>query len=60
MRWIRHPGRALDAYLDGELDTCHIDRVVTHLSQCPLCRQRVAITQRIGRSLQAMARNLST
>ena len=60
MRWIRHPGRALDAYLDGELDRRDIDRVVAHLGQCPLCRRRATITRQIRSSLQAMARNLST
>jgi anti-sigma factor RsiW len=30
MRWIRHTGRALDAYLDGELDGERTDRVVVH------------------------------
>ncbi|MGK2958529.1 MAG: anti-sigma factor family protein [Acidimicrobiales bacterium] len=53
--WIRHPGRALDAYIDGELDGAQTDRVVAHLAKCWLCRQRAAVTRQIRRSLQAMA-----
>jgi anti-sigma factor RsiW len=55
MRWTRHPGRALDAYLDGELAGREGDRVGAHLGRCLLCRQRAAITRQIRRSLQAMA-----
>jgi len=55
MRWIRHPGRALDAYLDGELGGRDVDRVAAHLGHCLLCRQRAAIARQIRRSLRTMA-----
>jgi anti-sigma factor RsiW len=55
MRWFRHPGRALDAYLDGELAGHHVHRVVAHLAHCPLCRRRAALTHQIRRSLRTMA-----
>jgi anti-sigma factor RsiW len=55
MRWIRHPGRALDAYLDGELDRHEVDRVASHLAHCVLCHRRAAITRQIRRSLRAIA-----
>lgn len=56
MRWTRrHPGRALDAYLDGELDGPEGDRVAAHVARCLLCRQRAATTRRIRRSLRTMA-----
>lgn len=58
MRWIRHPGRALDAYVDGELDGRDVDRVTAHLGHCLLCRQRAAITRQIRRSLQGMAHSV--
>ena len=51
MRWIRHPGRALDAYLDGR----DVDRVAAHLGHCLLCCQRATITRQIRRSLRTMA-----
>jgi anti-sigma factor RsiW len=55
MRWTRHPGRALDAYLDGELDDGELDRVATHVGRCLLCRHRAAVTRQIRRSLRTMA-----
>jgi len=57
MRWLRHPGRALDAYLDGELDSDGTDRVATHLARCPRCRRRASLTGQIRRALWVMAWN---
>ncbi|MCU0271207.1 MAG: zf-HC2 domain-containing protein [Acidimicrobiales bacterium] len=54
MRWIRHPRRDLDAYLDDELDGHRAERVAVHLARCPRCRRRAADTCRIRRSLRAM------
>lgn len=55
MRWMRHPGRALDAYLDGELAGRSADRVASHLAGCARCRRMALATGRIRRSLLAMA-----
>ena len=55
MRWIRHPGQALDAYVDGELDGRDVDRVAAHLGHCVLCRQRAVIIGEIRRALRSIA-----
>jgi anti-sigma factor RsiW len=60
MRWIGHPGRALDAHLDGEIGDEDADRVAAHLVDCRLCRQRAAVTRQIRRSLQRMIRGFGT
>jgi len=54
MRWIRHPGRALDAYLDEELPSSTAARVEAHLSRCSLCRQRLVVTARIRWALRGV------
>jgi anti-sigma factor RsiW len=56
MRWFRHPGRALDAYLDGELEGHEAARVAAHLERCLPCRRRATITLRIRRSLRTIVR----
>ncbi|MGQ0826532.1 MAG: anti-sigma factor family protein [Actinomycetota bacterium] len=60
MRWFRHPDRALDAYLDGELDPRGTERITEHLNRCGPCRQRSALTRRIRVALRTMTRKLST
>ncbi len=36
-----HPGDALSAYLDGELDTAEVDVVTRHLGECAACRDQL-------------------
>jgi anti-sigma factor RsiW len=57
MSRFRHPGRVLDAYVDGELDDRAATQVAAHLGRCPMCRQRASLTGQIRRSLQTMALN---
>lgn len=58
MRWIRHPGAALDAFVDDELDDADAAKVADHLEHCPLCRRRLGLTVHVRRSLRAMAERL--
>jgi anti-sigma factor RsiW len=54
MRWSRHPGRSLDAYLDDELSPDAAERIADHLTRCPLCRHRLQVTSRVRRALRTL------
>ncbi len=54
MRWLRHPGRALDAYLDGEVGRVDTERVADHLAHCELCRQQESLTHSLRAALRAI------
>jgi len=54
MVWFRHPDRALDAFLDGELQGSSAERVTEHVAGCALCQGRILTTVRIRRALRSM------
>jgi anti-sigma factor RsiW len=58
MRWFRHPRRALDAYLDGELDEDEAGRVESHLAVCSVCRGRHTVMGQVRSALRSMAARL--
>jgi len=45
-------GRVIDAYGDGELDAAEAAGVRAHLESCPICRQRVADRESLGRLIR--------
>jgi anti-sigma factor (TIGR02949 family) len=47
-------GRDLDSYVDRELDTDSVTAIRSHLSTCPLCRQRVAEREVLGRLVRSV------
>ena len=49
-------GRAVQAYVDGELDASHILTVDQHLVGCASCTEQVALLRAMKRALRAEAR----
>lgn len=47
--------RALDAYVDGELDASHVLVVDTHLTACVPCSERVELHRAVKRSIRVDA-----
>lgn len=52
----RELDRALDAYVDGELDASHVLTVDTHLTGCVPCSERVGLHRAVKRSIRVDAR----
>jgi anti-sigma factor (TIGR02949 family) len=47
--------RALDAYVDGELDASHVLTVDAHLNTCVPCSERVVLHRTVKRSIRVSA-----
>lgn len=47
-----HLGRALSAYVDGELDHARREEVAVHLAHCQQCRDEAAVLRRVKGALR--------
>jgi anti-sigma factor (TIGR02949 family) len=52
----REAQKALDAYVDGELDASHVLDVEQHLVECESCLQRVELSRAMKRAFRTEAR----
>lgn len=49
----RHPGQALSAYADGELEPAEAREVEEHLRRCTECAREVALIESLGEVMRA-------
>ncbi len=59
MSACRDTQRALDAYVDGELDASHVLHVEEHLVECSACLERVELARAMKRAIRSESRSVA-